>query len=110
VLTASRFYNFLPLTFALWCLADLPLVQEDWKGEEAGRLLLMALCENLRCGGQVLDQALHKFHTELGYKDLEFRQCVLQRNQLRKNFLLFSEELKGTKSWSRLKVRLWRIL
>ncbi len=83
------------------------LLQESWRGEEAGRQLVLALCENLRCGSQVLEQALNSYHTQLGYQDLEFHQCVLQRNQLRKNFLLFSEDLKGTKSWSKLKVKVF---
>jgi hypothetical protein len=80
-------------------------VQEEYQADEAGRLLVVALCENLRCSGQVLEQALDTYDQQLGYKDLEFHQCIRQRNQLRKNFLLFSEELKGTRSWSRLKVR-----
>jgi hypothetical protein len=83
------------------------LLQESWRGEEAGRQLVLALCENLRCGSTVLEQALLSYHIQLGYQDLEFHQCVLQRNQLRRNFLLFSEDLKGTKSWSKLKVKIF---
>jgi hypothetical protein len=45
-------------------------MQEEFDTEQAGRLLLVALCENLRCGEKVLVRALEKYDSLLGYKDI----------------------------------------
>jgi hypothetical protein len=58
------------------------LLQESWRGEEAGRQLVLALCENLRCGSQVLEQALLSYHTQLGYQ-----AALWNRNRRNRNFL-----------------------
>jgi hypothetical protein len=65
-----------------WSWLRKSLLQESWRGEEAGRQLVLALCENLRCGSQVLEQALLSYHAELGYQ-----AALWNRNRRNRNFL-----------------------
>ncbi|XP_023326152.1 uncharacterized protein LOC111699661 [Eurytemora carolleeae] len=84
---------------------DVAMLQ-DYQVGQSCKILLLALCENLRFGSKESEELLAQLRSQLGYHDLEYEFCIEQRNLVRDDFLYFSGKLKNTPQYSQLKVYL----
>jgi len=68
---------------------------------EAPKLLLLSLGDNIRVNRQAMDTARH-LHDQTG-EDLDTWLYCNQRNQLRDQFIMATQHLKGTNQWDKLR-------